>query len=169
MYGWRTWLVFCYYPVTVSEQILPHVNIRIRSTISAHRNANGLLEDLVSKDYIDIVYKKAKHTFNVCFRVLVWAIKMVSHKIYILFPNHYTSISTFKLYLTNQYQKYMYNISVNIVKNRSSLSPCLSLVATKYGPSDETGKKGDLGPVSEQMWYAKDPSLFKDLERRALA
>jgi hypothetical protein len=43
-----------------------------------------LLEDRVSKDYIDIVYKKAKHTLNVCFRVLVWAIRMVSHKICIL-------------------------------------------------------------------------------------
>jgi hypothetical protein len=43
------------------------------STINAHRNANGLLEDLVSKDCIDIVYKKAKHTLNVCFRALVWA------------------------------------------------------------------------------------------------
>jgi hypothetical protein len=27
-------------------------------------NADGLFEDLVSKDYIDIVYKKANHTFK---------------------------------------------------------------------------------------------------------
>jgi hypothetical protein len=47
---------FCYYPVTVSGQW--------RSIISAHRNANGLLEDLVSKDYIGIVYKKGKHTLS---------------------------------------------------------------------------------------------------------
>jgi hypothetical protein len=86
MYGWRTRLVFCYYSVTISEQILTHMNIRISlpkgGTISAHRNANGLLEDLVSKDYIDIVYKKAKHGLNVCFRVLVWAIRVVSQKIF---------------------------------------------------------------------------------------
>jgi hypothetical protein len=31
----------------------------------AHRNANGLLEDLVTINYIDIVYKTAKHTLNV--------------------------------------------------------------------------------------------------------
>ena len=78
MYGWRTRLVFYYYPVTVSEQILPHVNIRIslpiKEQISAHRNANSLLEDLVSKDYIYIVYKKGKYTLNVCFRVLVWGL-----------------------------------------------------------------------------------------------
>jgi hypothetical protein len=36
-----------------------------RSTVSAHRNANEFLEDLVSKDYIlYIVDKKAKHTIN---------------------------------------------------------------------------------------------------------
>jgi hypothetical protein len=35
------------------------------------------------------VYKKAKHTLNVCFRVLVWAIRILSPKICILFPNHY--------------------------------------------------------------------------------
>jgi hypothetical protein len=33
-------------------------------TISAHSNANGLLEDLVSKDNNDIVYKKAKHALK---------------------------------------------------------------------------------------------------------
>jgi hypothetical protein len=27
-------------------------------------NANGLLEDLVAKDYIHIIYKKAKHTLK---------------------------------------------------------------------------------------------------------
>jgi hypothetical protein len=47
------------------------------STISANRNANRLVEDMVSKDYIDIVYKKAKHTLNVYFRVLVLAIRKV--------------------------------------------------------------------------------------------
>jgi hypothetical protein len=30
---------------------------------------------------VDIVYKKAKHAFNVCFRVLVSAIRNISHKI----------------------------------------------------------------------------------------
>jgi hypothetical protein len=40
-------------------------------------NANVLLKDLVSKDYITIVYKN----FTVCFSVLIWAIRMVSHKI----------------------------------------------------------------------------------------
>jgi hypothetical protein len=39
---------------------------------------------MVSKDYIDSVYKKAQLTLNVCFRVLVWAIRMVSHTICIL-------------------------------------------------------------------------------------
>jgi hypothetical protein len=41
------------------------MNIRISLPIkehSAHRNTNGLLEDLVSKDYIDIVYR---NTLNV--------------------------------------------------------------------------------------------------------
>jgi hypothetical protein len=36
------------------------------STVSAHWNANGFLENLVSIDYIDIVYKKVKHILNVC-------------------------------------------------------------------------------------------------------
>jgi hypothetical protein len=40
----------------------------------------GLLEDLVTKDYIDILYKIAKHILNVCFRVLVWAIRVLSQK-----------------------------------------------------------------------------------------
>jgi hypothetical protein len=35
------------------------IHLPIKSTISAHRNINGLLEDLVSKDYIDGVYKAA--------------------------------------------------------------------------------------------------------------
>jgi hypothetical protein len=35
----------------------------------------------------NIVYKKAKHALNICIRVLVWAIRMVSHRIYLLFPN----------------------------------------------------------------------------------
>jgi hypothetical protein len=30
---------------------------------------NRFMEDLVSKDYTDFVYKKAKHTLNVCFGV----------------------------------------------------------------------------------------------------
>jgi hypothetical protein len=47
------------------------------------RNANGM----VANDNID-VYKKAKHVLDVCFRVHVWAIRVVSHKIYIFFPNH---------------------------------------------------------------------------------
>jgi hypothetical protein len=38
------------------------------------------LADLVSKDSIDIVYKKAKHTLNVCLRVLVRAIRMIQGK-----------------------------------------------------------------------------------------
>jgi hypothetical protein len=57
-------------------------------TLSAHMNTNGLMEDLLSKEYIDIVYKKAKHTLNICFRVPVRAIKMVSHKKSTLFPDH---------------------------------------------------------------------------------
>jgi hypothetical protein len=55
---------------------------------SAPLTWHWLLEDIVSKDYNDIVYKKVKHTLNVCFRVLSWAIKFVSYKICILFPNH---------------------------------------------------------------------------------
>ena len=52
------------------------------------------LEDLVSKDYIDIVYKKAKHTLNVCFSVLVRAIRMVSHKnMYLVFQSLEVCIS----------------------------------------------------------------------------
>jgi hypothetical protein len=60
---------FCYYLVTIYEQILPHTNIRInlpiKGTIIAHRNANAFLEDLLSKDFINIVFKKGKHTHNV--------------------------------------------------------------------------------------------------------
>jgi hypothetical protein len=43
-------------------------------------NVNGLLEDLVSKEYIDIVYRKAKHTLNICFRVFLWTTTVVSDK-----------------------------------------------------------------------------------------
>jgi hypothetical protein len=31
-------------------------------SVRTKKNSNGLLEGLVAKDYIDIVYKKAKHT-----------------------------------------------------------------------------------------------------------
>jgi hypothetical protein len=40
------------------------------------------------KTTLDIVYQNVNHTLNVCFRVLVWAIIMVSHKICILFSNY---------------------------------------------------------------------------------
>jgi hypothetical protein len=40
------------------------------------------------KNLINIVFKKAKHTLNVCFRVLIWGIRMVPHRVCILFPNY---------------------------------------------------------------------------------
>jgi hypothetical protein len=44
--------------------------------ISAHRNINKISENLVSEDYTNIIYKKLKHTHNIYFRVLLWAIKL---------------------------------------------------------------------------------------------
>ena len=63
------------------------MNIKISLPIRAHRNTNRLLEDMVSKDYINIIYKKLKHALNIYFGVLVWAIRVVSDKRCILFPN----------------------------------------------------------------------------------
>jgi hypothetical protein len=45
---------------------------------------NELLKDLVSKNYIVIVYYIAHHTLNVDFRELVGAIKFVSNKMCII-------------------------------------------------------------------------------------
>ena len=55
---------------------------------------------------------------------------------------------------------------LRIVHFRVELSyPCLWYKATKGGnQSDETAK----GPVSQQVWHDKDPSLLKGHVRRAL-
>jgi hypothetical protein len=94
-YGWRIRLVFLllscniFFLTNSASYEYIRESLPIKEHSSYHGNANGLLEDLVAKDYIlDIFYKKPKHTLNVWFRVLVWAIRVISHKICILFPNH---------------------------------------------------------------------------------
>jgi hypothetical protein len=61
MYGWRTRIVFLLLSRNNFWTNSASYEYKNRSTFSAHKNADGLLEDQVSKDYISIVYKKAKH------------------------------------------------------------------------------------------------------------
>ena len=52
-----------------------------------HGDSNRLLEDLVSKNHIDIVNQKLKHLLEVNFRVLMCAIRICFNKIILQMTN----------------------------------------------------------------------------------
>jgi hypothetical protein len=91
MYGWRTRLVFLllscnsFWTNSASYEY-KNKSANIGAQFVPIGISNALSEDLVAKDYIYIVYKKLMHTLNVCFGVLVWAIRVVSQKILSCFP-----------------------------------------------------------------------------------
>jgi hypothetical protein len=87
IFGRRTQLVFCNsfstnfdsyeYKNNLTNKVIQLVSIEI--TTYCWRTCS-------------LVYKKAKHILNVRFGVPVWAIRIVSHKVCILIPNHFKSI-----------------------------------------------------------------------------
>jgi hypothetical protein len=52
-----------------------------KNIIGTHRNSNSMLEDLITKDYENIVNEKPEHLFNVNFRVLMHGVRVVDNKI----------------------------------------------------------------------------------------
>jgi hypothetical protein len=69
MYGWRTRLIFCYYPVTVSEQILPHMNIRIslpiNCSVAVHLLAKeyNIIKSNASSAVSTSIFENLRHSF----------------------------------------------------------------------------------------------------------